>query len=147
MEQVQRSGEDNCNNGLDAILVCWTIPAICCPFLVPAKISTVGFYSNNLICLQASSWTHLGTHAKACLGKHPICNFLCRRIGTLEWWNATFVLLQCWLEKGGAYHSSLHFSWIWVPATLFGECVSFISTEYQFFIFPSTLTLMLADHP
>ncbi len=28
----------------------------------------------------------------------------------------------------------------------FGECVSLISTEYHLFIFPSTLTLTLADH-
>ncbi len=27
----------------------YTIPAILCPFLVPAKMSTVGFYSNSLI--------------------------------------------------------------------------------------------------
>jgi hypothetical protein len=64
----------------------------------------------HIICLQASLWTHLRTNAKRRLDKHPICNFLCRRIGTSEWWNDTFVLFYCWLEKGGAYHSSLHFS-------------------------------------
>ncbi len=99
-----------------------------------------------IICLQAIMWTRLGTHAKALLGKHPICNFLCRRIGTLEWWNDTFMLLQCWLEKGGAYHSSLHFSWVLYLAIYFGECVSLISTKYHLFIFPLTLTLILADY-
>jgi hypothetical protein len=60
MEQVSRSREDNCNDELEAISVLQTIPAIFCPFLVPAKMSTVGFYSISLIlsCLQAEVCIH-----------------------------------------------------------------------------------------
>ncbi len=102
--------------------------------------------SKHIICLQASSWTHRSTLAKRRLGKHPICNSLCRRIGTSEWWNDTFVLFYCWLEKGDAYHPSLHFSWAWGLAIFVGECVSLIRAEYHLFIFPLTLTLTLDDH-
>jgi len=83
----------------------------------------------------------LGTHEKERIGKHPICIFLCMRVGTSEGWNNTFVLLRCWLEKGGAYLSSLHFSWAWVLAIFFSKCVSLISPDqrqYHLFIFPST---------
>jgi hypothetical protein len=68
--------------------------------------------------------------------------------GALAHWNDgdTFFLLQCWLEKIGAYHSSLYFSWAGGSAIFFGEGVSLISTKYHLFIFPSTLTLTLADH-
>ncbi len=104
----------------------------------------------HIICLQARLGTHLVAHAKVRLGKHPICNFLCRCIGISEWLNATFVLLQCWLKKGDTYHSSLHLFLVWGSAIFFGECVSLISAKNHLFIFSSTLTLMLADccrHP
>ncbi len=77
----------------------------------------------HIICLKASSWTRLGTHAKACLGKYLVCNFLCRRIDSLEWWNDTFLLLQFWLEKIGAYHSFLHFSWAGGSAFFLWVCL------------------------
>ncbi len=100
----------------------------------------------HIICLWASLGTHLGTNAKACLGKHPICNSLCRCIVTSEWCKDTYLLFQCWLEKGGAYHSSLHFSWAWGLAIFDGKCVSLISAEYHLFFSQSTLTITLADH-
>ncbi len=87
------------------------------------------------MCLRSSWSTCLGTHAKAHFGKHLICNFLCGCVGTSEWWNATFILLQCWLEERGAYHSSLHFSWAWGLAVFFGDCVSLISTKYHMNIY------------
>ncbi len=117
---------------------CWSV----CKHIVVCKPCAC----KHIKCLQAIMWTCLGTHAKAHLGKHWICNFLCRRIGTLEWWNDTFVWLQFWLEKVGAFLSSLHLSWAWGLAIFFGECVSLISAEYHLVIFPSTLTLTLADH-
>jgi hypothetical protein len=62
-------------------------------------------------------------------------------IGMME-----FCVTPMLAKKGGAYHSSLHFSWAWELAIFFGECVSLISAKYHLFIFPLTLTLTLADH-
>ncbi len=87
----------------------------------------------HIICLQASLWTCLSTHAKRRLDKRPICNYLCRCIGTSEWWNDTFVLFHWWLDKGGAYHSSFQFSWPYKSAVFVGECVSLISAKYNLF--------------
>ncbi len=48
VEQLKRLGEDNCNNGLDAILALLIIPGIFCPFLGSCQMSKSGFYSNSL---------------------------------------------------------------------------------------------------
>ncbi len=56
----------------------------------------------------------------------------------------------CFTQMLAREDSSLHFSWVWGSAVFFGECVSLISAAYHIFIFPSILTLVLADdcrHP
>jgi hypothetical protein len=62
VEQLYRLGEDNCNDGLDAILALLIIPEIFCPFLGPRQFPvSVGFYSNSLI--SPWSWIFAHTHA------------------------------------------------------------------------------------
>ncbi len=126
---------------------------ICLQAMQSLSICLQTYHSSQTRCLRtyhmfASQLMNLpySTHAKRRLGKHSICIFFCRCIGSSEWWNGTFVLFYCWLEKGGAHHSSLPFSWAYDSAIFVGECVSLISAEYHFFIFQLTLTQTLADH-
>ena len=49
VEQVYRWGEDNCNNGLDAISALLIIALIFCPFLIPPKAHVSVFNLDSLM--------------------------------------------------------------------------------------------------
>jgi hypothetical protein len=69
----------------------------CCCWsnITPRRSAELNHMDADLHTMEgAFSHKALAPMSKARLGKYPICNFLCMGVGTLEWWNDTFVLVQ-----------------------------------------------------